>query len=499
MLAYRRHVAWQIYQIIMLMAYPAPMRRSLPLLATALLASCVPSPPHLEGATPVRATQWSADPTSADARPIDGEFWQQFGSPVLIGLIDEARQANPSLAAVRARVVQARAQTRIARADLLPTISANVGLTQTQTNNTGAAEFAYSAGSAGLDIAYDLDLFGGARAGKRAAGARYQAVVFDETAAMLVVETDLARNYVAYNALVDRIALADRGLADAKDLLRIIGIRRREGVATDVDVGLQSVEVSKLAAQRLSLEQSRRTTLAAIAVLVGQEAPAFDLPTDTVDTLTTPAINPGQPGDLVVRRPDIRAAEARISAANGDVQQARAAFLPNLRLSASGLGQALTASGPFGATLTAGGSLISPIFEGGKLRGRYNQARGAQVESVALYRQALLQALQEGSNALAAVAISRDRVAMLATATGAARRTSLLTRRQLIDGAVDVSAVLDAERNQFQLEDALIQARQDQLTAAIDLYKALGGTPAAPAPQRAAQSGRYQPVAARFR
>ena len=217
--------------------------------------------------------------------------------------------------------------------------------------------------------------------------------------------------------------------------------------------------------------------MGALAVLLGREAPGFAVAATTLERLSRPSIDPGQPGELVFRRPDILAAEARIAAAGGEVQAARAAFLPSLRLSASALGQAAALIGPFGATLSAAQVLLAPIFSGGRLRAAFDGATAAQRESVALYRQSLLEALQEGNAALAAVAGAREREATLELATRQGRRAIALARRQYTDGAVDLTVVLDAERNEIQIEDALIQARQDRLTAVIDTYKALGGAP----------------------
>lgn len=443
------------------------------------LAGCAPTP-RLAVPPIVLSQDWAettsrSGPVSPTIQP--AAFWPAFGSPILTDLIAEARAANASLDAARERVVKARADIGIARAALLPTVSANAGFAATRTDNTGAPIFAYSAGSAGLDIAYDLDLFGGARAGKRAAVGRYAATRFDTAAAALVIETDVARSFVQYAALCDRIALVDRNLTNARDLLRIIDVRRREGVATMLDYRAQSVEVSKFAATRTTLDQSRRRILAALAVLLGREAPGFTLNPASLATFSLPGLDPGQPGELLFRRPDILAAEARIAAARGDVDQARAAFKPSLKLSASALGQAATLAGPFGATLSLTGGLIAPIFQGGRLRSQLEGASASQRESVALYRQALLTALAEGNNALAAIDGTERRVMILAGAISDARSTTVLARRQYIEGEADLGTVLDAQRSQIAVEDSYALAREERLIAAIDLYKALGGTP----------------------
>jgi outer membrane protein TolC len=214
-------------------------------------------------------------------------------------------------------------------------------------------------------------------------------------------------------------------------------------------------------------------------VLVGEEAPRFALEPAGLAGFSLPEIAPVQPGELLVRRPDVRAAEARIAAAEGDIGRARAAFLPRIRLSASALGQAATLGGPIGATLSIGSDLLAPIFNRRRLRGELGVAAATQAESVELYRGALLVALAEGESALAAVDHSRAREAVLEDMVAEAETTARLARLQYLEGAADLQWVLDAEQLLVGAQDARAIARQERLEAAIDLYKALGGSPRA--------------------
>lgn len=450
--------------------------RIAPFSVFAALSACSAPAPHLAVPPSILSESWGGPAEArADLAGDPVEFWARFGSPVMARIVERARAANPTLDAARARVAQARGQARIANAALLPTIGANAGATATRTDNANTALYSYSVGQAGIDIGYDVDLFGGARAERRAARARAQAATYDGDAAALVVETDAARSLVQWATLGDRIAVVDRDIVGARDLLRILGVRLREGVTTRVEIGLQSGEVARLDAQRSSLGEARARMAAALAALVGEEAPRFTPPPVTLAALRLPAIDPGQPGDLLFRRPDIRAAEARIAAARGDVAQARAAFKPSLRLSASGLVQAAAIGGPFGVTLSAGSSLLAPIFQGGRLRGQLEISSAAQVESVALYREALLRALAEGDQALAGIRESERRIGIYAPAQRDAATASRLARIQYLEGEITLDTLIETERNETQTSDAALVARQDRLLAAIDLYKALGG------------------------
>ncbi|HWT11865.1 MAG TPA: TolC family protein, partial [Allosphingosinicella sp.] len=339
--------------------------------------------------------------------------------------------------------------------------------------------FDFSTGTAGLDVSWEVDLFGRLAAGRRAARARFAAAGFDRDAVALAVEAETVRAFVEYAALADRIALLDRNVESARELERIIAVRRRLGVATRVDTGIASVEVRQLEVERSRLTQARARIRNALAVLTGDEAPSFVAPDTRLAAFTVPQVAVVQPPVLIVRRPDIRAAEARIAAASGDVGRARAAFMPQLRLSASAIGQAAAVGGPFGATLAAGAGLLAPIFDRGRLNGELAFAGAAQRESVENYRGALLNALREAEDALTAAAEARVRHGLLAEILAEARVTARLARLQYVEGDADLQTVLDAERRLVAVEDALAVATQERLEASIDLYRAMGGNPRA--------------------
>ncbi len=463
------------------------MTRFHPLLIFMLLAAgCAP---HVELADPpaISSQRWrqapaappASLPAAAAAAAVPASLAEAMASPELAALVERALAANADIGAAAARIGQARAQLGIARAEALPVVTASAALTETRTDDSGNSLFDFSAGTAGLDVSWELDLFGRLAAGRRAARARFAAAAFDHEAVALTVEAETVRAFVQQAALADRIMLIDRNIQSARELERIIGVRRRHGVATRVDSGIAAVEVRQLEVERSRLVQARARTRNALAVLVGEEAPGFAPPGGEarLESFAFPRIAAVQPPELIVRRPDIRAAEARIAAASGDVGQARAAFFPRLRLSASALGQAAALGGPVGATLAAGADLLAPIFDRGRLNGELAFAGAAQRESVEAYRGALLNALREAEDALTAAVESRARHALLAEILTEARITARLARLQYMEGDADLQTVLDAERRLVAVEDALAIAAQERLEAAVDLYRAMGGNP----------------------
>lgn len=450
-------------------------------LAPLLLIGVCACAPSVRLAVPpeVLSSEWSNGSSASFGRSVpDRNLAAAFASPELAALTARALAANADLAIARTRVDQARAQLRIARAAMLPVVSGSAGVSANRTDNSGGSVFDFSAAFAGLDVSFDTDIFGARRAERRAARQRARAAEFDRQAAALVVEAEVARAYIQHAALADRLAFLDENLAGARELERIVQVRLREGVGTKVDTGLQAIEVRQLETERLRLTEAQAQTRSALAVLLGEEAPRFDVAPARLASLAVPSISPIQPAELLVRRPDIRAAEARISAASGDVESARAAFLPNLRLTASGLAQAATLTGPFGATISAGASLLAPIFEGGRLRGQLSAATAAQAETVETYRRTLLVALGESEDALASVQSSGQRQVLIDRIVDEARTTLRLRRLQYLEGEADLRDVLDAQRLLVQAEDARAVSLQEQMNAAIDLYRAMGGSAA---------------------
>ena len=459
------------------MAYPAAMRSHIaPLLALAA-AGCAPQV-RPAVAPQVVASEWRDAGEVLNATPIAQSLADSLGSTELKRLTARALAANADVGVATARVERARAELKVARGAMLPAISVSAGISDTHTDDKNASVYRYSEGFGGIDISYDFDLFGSARATARAAGRRAQAASFDRNAAALVVEADVARAFVQYCALADRIHILDDNLRDARELERIIGVRVREGASTRLDLGLQTIEVRQLETERSRLVEAQSRTRNALAVLAGEEAPLFSIATADLSGLRIASLRPVQPAELLSRRPDLQASEARIAAASGDVQAARAAFLPSLSLSASGLAQAATLGGPIGTTLAAGSGLIAPIFARGRLKGRLAGAAADQHESVELYRKSLFNALSESQNALAAVDQSARRHALVLDMVDHARTSARLARLQYLEGDADLSELLNAQTRLVGTEDSLAIALQERLDAAIDLYAAMGGTPA---------------------
>lgn len=400
------------------------------------------------------------------AAAADTRWWTAFNDPALNALMNESLAANHTLAAGVERVAQARAGLRIAGAALLPEAGASASGDHDINNGDFSA-------SARLSVSYELDLFGANRARLAGARAAWRGSVHDQRALELAVQADVAATWFTAVALDARLDVARRSLAAAEKILDLIVKRHEAGTASGFDLSRQRSAVASARASIAALEEQRVRTVNGLAILLGRPPEGFDIAQADFYALAPPQIEAGLPSDLLLRRPDLLAAEAALDGADADIRAARAAFFPRIDLAAALTGASLTG----GASLLgdASASIFTTIFAGGRLRGGLDRAKARQRELVALYRQSILDALGEVENALAAVNSSALQAEQQAIAAREAERAARLSEIRYESGADDLLAVLDAQRSELGAADGLVQARLDQLTAAVDLFRALGG------------------------
>ena len=441
----------------------------------ALASACAPTV-QLPVAPGIGVLDWNEDwqnPPGAEA----AQTWSSFGSEPLAALIAKAHRANPDIEIAIARIDQARGDVGVARSENGPEIGLSANGSSDIRNLQGQTKSLNRIGSVGIDVSYDLDLFGAAKASRRAAWARLSAAGYDRQTIELIIEADVASAFVRHAALTDRLAINARALQSARKLERIIRIRAAEGVVSAIDVGIQTTEGDSIEVEMSQLVEDRAIISNALAVLVGAEAPAFAVPDASLSNLVIPAFAQILPADLLTRRPDIRAAEARIAAADGNVANARAVFMPQIRLSADSFFDLASNGGILnpGSSLTA--SILTTIFDRGRLKGRLTRAVGEQNEAVAIYKKAVLAAFSETRNALSIAREADFRIAKLQRSRAEAERTATLSRMQFAEGRSSLNTLLEADRRLLAVEEGLTQAREARLLAAITLFRALGGAP----------------------
>lgn len=411
------------------------------------------------------------------------DWWQTVGVPELSDLIEKARVANRDLAVAAARVMEAQAQTTIQRAALFPQINAQAQALRSPSRQSGQSISgqSYSAGNSfGLTFgaSYGLDVWGLARDNLRAANEALNSARFTQRAVALTVTANVANTYFSVLAVRARIAIANEDIAAISDILRTINLRVSTGTSSHLDLAQEQAQLESVEAQLPMLEEQELEARVALAVLLGEPPEGFEVTTQSPDAFRLPVIAAGIPSELLLRRPDVAAAEANLAAAHANLDAARAAFLPQFALTGNG-GFASTAinallHGPNFAW-DFGANLLQTVFDGGKLLGQKDLAQATQRELIASYQSAVLNAYADVENALAHVTNTGKAEEHLGREVDAAREAFKISQLQYRQGTTDLLTVLQAQQTLFSAEDQLAQTTLARMQAVVHLFEALGG------------------------
>lgn len=446
-----------------------------PILLAVLLSGCslTPNYERPEIATPA---SWSdIEASASQPTKIAKDWWTNFKSPELNKLMEQALVSNNDIGAAIHRIEQARGTLRSTSSSLLPDIDGSADITRENINPGSGRSTSDTGATAGVDISYELDLFGGNRAEIESDEFDVQSTQYARDALALVVMGDVAKTYFNVLNLQERLIIADQNLASANDLLRIVQARFDAGATTLLDVSQQKSDLATSEATRAAIENQLDIAKSSLAVLVGIPPQNLEITGKDLRSLPVPNISPGQPSYLIERRPDLRQSEANLQAANADIGAARAAFFPTLTLGAGASIGATPLGDPATTMLSLGSSLLAPIFKGGLLQGNLDRVNARKLELVENYRKTILVSFKEVEDSLSTVKASNTREASLERAMNEARKAYDLSQQQYDAGAIDFQILLDARRTKLIAEDNYIQTKNERLAAAVDLFKALGG------------------------
>ena len=383
-----------------------------------------------------------------------------------------------------ARVQQARGQAYIAGAQLMPSISGISDLSYGKGALPSFPGFVVPRASALLDaggtLSWELDLWGRLRRLREQAIANYQASVDDRRGVQIMLVGDVAEAYFRLRTFDRQLEVSRATVESRRQFLLLTEERLSGGKASGLDVARAAALVAGAQAEAVQSQQALVQAEHLLAYLLGQ-APRPIPRGSSVAVLAVPDRIPvGLPSSLLERRPDIRAAEQRLRAANAQIGAAVASFLPQVSLTGA-LG---VATNDFGRTTRSTGSvysiggqasLLAPIFQGRELRGQYRVSEAQWEEFKAMYQQAAVNAFREVADALAAHRYQRElRAAREEQVAQLARATSLAEDRYR-GGVADYLELLTAQQDLFAAELQLAQAQGDQLIALVQLYRALGG------------------------
>lgn len=423
--------------------------------------------------------------TLAAGADVPAQWWTLFRSPALDHTIRGALAASPTLAQARARLLEAQ-ENLAARtgATRWPAVDARLDTTRQQVDFQSLGITAlpspgpFTLYGASVQVSYALDLFGGQRRELEALQAVVDYHRYELEAARLALAANVATAAIREAGLRAQLADTAAMVAAQQRQLGITEARLRAGGVARVEVQRSRAELAQTQALVPALQRQLDATRHQLAVYTGQTPASAALPEFHLDALHLPDTLPvSLPATLARRRPDIRAAEALLQQASANIGVATANLYPQVTLSASGGTQATAARDLFSSlnvwSLAAG--LVQPVFRGGELQARKRAAEAAYEQSLAAYRQAVLQGLQNVADALRALEADAAALRERADSARQARATLAVVSEQYRLGGVSQLALLDAERQSRQAALALAQARADRLADSAALLQALGG------------------------
>lgn len=471
-------------------SFPITGRHTLTLLALSLaLSACAIGPDYQrpELSTPTQFKQSEGWTQAAPGDALErGAWWQLYGDGELNALVERLNVSNQNLAASAAQYRQARALVRGARSAFYPSLSSSAAASRsgqgTGSQGSSSATGSNAAGVSnsyelGLSAAWELDIWGKLRRSLESSRAGYEASAADLAALQLSLQAELVQNYLQLRVLDDQQRLLDATVAAYARSLKLTENQYNAGIVPKSDVSQAQTQLKSTQAQAIDLKWQRAQLEHAIAVLIG--VPPSELSIAVREALPSlPEIPVALPSQLLERRPDVAAAERRVIAANAEIGVAEAAWYPDLRLSASG--------GYRGSSFadwidlpnrfwSLGPQLALTLFDGGARSAELERSEAVHEQTVAQYRQAVLDSFREVEDYLVQLRVLEQEAVVQQQALDAARESLRLIENQYRAGSVDFNSVVNVQATALSNERTNLSLLGSRLTASVQLIAALGG------------------------
>jgi multidrug efflux system outer membrane protein len=439
--------------------------------------------------------------TAVPVSPSTEEWWQSFRDPELTSLIARASAANLDLKEAGLRITESRLQERIAAAAELPSVDANASynINRFSTDTAQGSLFGalgnikgppgfvapnfpnpYDQFQTGFDASWEPDVFGGVKRSEEAAAANTETAIEQKHDALVSLEGEVAHAYIDLRGAQAKLAITDENLKTQRETLALTRDRRKADLGNDLDVSNASAQVTVTRSQQPQLQGEIASDINQLSLLLALQPGALqgELKTASAVPPVPPQVPVGLPGDLARRRPDIRAAEARLHAATAQVGVAVANLYPSIAFNA-----------PFGTQaervpmlaswaavfFQAGPTVTIPIFEGGKLRATVRLQQAEEKEAAVDYAKTVLGAVHDVENSLVAYSTEQQHRQALEATVAENRRALALAQRRYRDGLTTFLDVLNAQRAVLATQLSLADSTQAVSTDLVALYKALGG------------------------
>lgn len=463
------------------------MRRVAALTAVFLLmglAGCTVGPNYKRPTVNVPTTYRGEAPGQpAAAKTVslgDEKWWTIFKDEELQKLIRTALERNYDVRVAATRVIQAQAQLGITRADQFPSVSGGVGVSGTRSPAVPGVfnGYQYLADSLNLSASWNLDFWGRYRRATEAARANLLGSEWARRAVLSTVVANVAAAYFQLRELDLELSIARRTLASRQQSLTLTETLANGGATSMLDVR-QAQQLVETAAESIpEAEREIQTQENQISIYLGENPTDIPRGRTLTEQPLIPSIPAGLPSSLLERRPDIRAAEQNLIAANAEIGVARSQFFPQISLTGSGGLESIGLNNLFTLSngvwnFTAGAT--QPIFEGGRLRSNLKLAKAVQQQDLLTYEQTIQQAFQDVSNALIGYRKFREFREHQEALTGYAQAADNLSHTRYQGGATSFLEVLTSETNLFSAELSLARARLNERLSLVHIYSALGG------------------------
>jgi NodT family efflux transporter outer membrane factor (OMF) lipoprotein len=460
-----------------------------------LLGGCTLGPDFVEpNAHLPENTTFNGQPVS-DAHlpaPSDPHWWNIFGDPVLTNLESRVADANLDVRTAAIRIAESRYQRGATAAAELPSINGDgkyqrelfsqngiISLLSPLAGPSGINDQPINEYTVGLDMSWELDLWGRVRRQVEAADAQVDEAQDRRRDALVSSLAELARNYIQLRGTQEQIRIAENNVRVDRDILQLAQQLQQKGVRSGLDAENAAAQVEGVRAQVPSLQQQQIQYQNAIALLLDLPPSSLNGELGSARALRLPAHVPlGMPSELARRRPDIRQAEDQLHAATANIGVAIASFYPKFQINGQVVLDSLQFSSLYNASslqYMAGPSVTLPIFDGFRLKSMLHLSEVQQAEAAVTYHRTVLQAWHEVVNAIASLRLEQVRRTRLRAQLEHTRAALDLGRSRYNDGVTDFLTVLDAERSLLQNEQQLAQSTTNVALDLVTLFKALGG------------------------
>jgi multidrug efflux system outer membrane protein len=440
-----------------------------------LVAGCMVGPDYKRPVLdlPAGFTEPASDATPA----IPLQWWALYRDPVLDDLVRQGLERNADVRLAAARVEEAEAALREARATVFfPLVNGNAGASRARTIQAGAPVTATTL-SLGVSTSFEVDLWGRLRRAERSVQDQLLATRYGRDTVRLTLAATIARTYFAARSLDSQLVASEEILQAANESLALAKKRSAAGVASDLDVYQATSLSTAAAAQAKDVARQRAAVVHQLGTLTGHMD--IGVASKDITSLPIPPLPPaGLPSLLLERRPDVRQAEMQLAAATERIGVAKAAQFPTLSLTGSlgfQSGDLDTLLKPGAHVWSLGGGLVGPILDGGRYRARTAQAEAQAKQAEAQYQRAVENAFRDVSDALSNLRFAADSESDLLARLDAARNALRLAQRRYEQGYSAYLEVLDAQRTLNDAQLAFIRNRQAYLSYTVDLMNSLGG------------------------